>query len=317
MSDLDEHLLTAAKLREQARGDLDGDGRLLDHAGFVLDADDRATLSFLKSLDLDLGALGQTVESNLMTDAATEAVMTGNSSVMSNLVGVTEQDLDASNLRLPLRLLDQLDNNDAPAFVTGIGNPNTGKTNLLVLLAELWNLDRPDDALVLANFDSDVTDLRVTSAHDLAVTCLEHRDAPKFVLLDEGSTHFDARTQSHAVATQYTPLAKRFAKIGVDVFGLVGHTGKDLHPEAKRLTTLAYFKLEKKVVDFFGNWPADSDMPDDRLFGGSIEELQEAASDYSPDDAAPWAWDLEPDLFALDLDWDDLLEELRDRGPAE
>ena len=314
---VDEHLLTAAKLMEQARGDLDGDRRLLDHAGFALDADDRGTLSFAKSLDVDLGDLGETVEATMMTDTATRAVETGNASVMSNLVGVTEQDLDASSLRLPMMLLDQLHNNEAPAFVSGAGNPNTGKTTLMVTLAELWKLDRPDDALVLANFDTDVVDRRVTSAHDLAVVCLEERHRPKFVILDEGSTHFDARTYRREVAQQFTPLAKRFAKIGVDVFGLVVHTGKDMHPEAKRLTTLAYYKLEKKVSDFFETWDSEAEMPEDRLFGGSVESIENAASDLDPDDSAPWAWDLEPELFALDLDWPELLDELRDRGPVE
>ena len=91
----------------------------------------------------------------------------------------------------------------------------------------------------------------VAYAHDLAVTLLENRDIPKAVFIDESSTHFDARTYRREVATQWTPLAKRFAKIGVDFCGNVIHTGKDAHPELKRLSTLSYFKLEKKVVEFY------------------------------------------------------------------
>jgi hypothetical protein len=288
-SSVDEHLLTAAKLREQARGGLDGDDALLSHSGFVLDDDHRATLTFLDSLDVDLGEIGTLIESEFMTDAATRAVEAGNSSVMSNIVGVTEQDLDGSALRLPMKLLDQLENNDAPAFVVGAGNPNTGKTNTMALLAELRKADR-DDLLVISNIRSwELTDVAVTSAHDLLVTLLEHRNRPKFVLIDEASTHFDARTYRHEVATQWTPLAKRFAKIGVDVCGLICHSGKDLHPEAKRLATLPYFKREKKVVDFFERWPADSDMPTDQVFGGSVEELEPTGTEYDPDDAAPWS----------------------------
>jgi hypothetical protein len=45
-----------------------------------------------------------------------------------------------------------------------------------------------------------LTDRVVTSAHDLAVALLEERDRPKFVMVDEASTHFDARTNRREAA---------------------------------------------------------------------------------------------------------------------
>lgn len=326
-SNVDEHLLTAAKLYEQVRGDMDGDERLLPHTGYVEDAQDRSALSFVETAmqstdrspvgsSFEDTRLGSIVSSKVLTDTATEAVATGNGSVMSHIVGVTEQDLDASALRLPMMLLDEIENNGAPAFVTAAGNPNTGKTNTAILLIELRKLQR-DDFLVLSNVRTwDATDIVVTSAHDLAVQLLEHRDVPKAVLIDEGSTHFDARTNRREVAEQYTPLAKRYAKIGVDLEAVVVHTGKDLHPERKRLNTLAFYKAAKKSAEFFECWPADSDSPTDRLFGGSLEEIEKATG-YNPDDAAPWAWNLRAGLFEKDVGWSDLLDLLRERGPAE
>ncbi|MGZ0746714.1 hypothetical protein [Haloparvum sp. AD34] len=319
-SSVDEHLLTAAKLREQIDGNLEGTGEIHDHAGLVQDEHDRAALSFVESCieePLSQTELGSELLAKTRTDRATDAISNGNGSVASHLVGVTEQDLDASSLRLPMLLDAEMENNDATAFIGGAGNPNTGKTNLVALLAELRSAS-VDDLLVISNSRTwERTDIVVTGAHELAVKCIEHRDRPKFVFVDEGSTHFDARTNSREVAVQFTPLAKRMAKIGVDVFATVGHTGKDLHPELKRLLTMAFFKLSKKEVDFFGDWPADADYPTDRLFGGTVEELEPALEEPDPDDAAPWSWDLEPDLFARDLDWPDLLELLRDRGPVD
>jgi len=107
------------------------------------------------------------------------------------------------------------------------------------------------------------------------------------------------------------------AKLGFDVFATVGHTGKDLHPELKRLITLAFYKHTKKKVDFFKDWPADEDSPAGQLFGGTLEDLESATEEPDPDDAAPWAWDLEQDLFARDLEWQELGELLRKRGSAE
>jgi hypothetical protein len=318
MGNSDEGMLTAAKLAEQLAGNIDTDRNLASGAG-ALAPDDVAASVFLDDLEPDVSGQSELlslVDRTQQSRQASEAIRSGNSLLLSHLVGITEQDLDASALRLPLRLDDMMTNNDAPAFIGGAGNPNTGKTNLMALLAELRSAT-VDDLLVISNSRTwPLTDKVVTSAHDLAVTCIKHRDRPKFVFIDEGSTHFDARTNSYEVAAQFSPLAKRMAKVNVDVFGTVFHTGKDCHPELKRLFTTAYFKHSKKEVDFFENWPADADKPTDQLFGGSLENLEPATAEPDPNDAAPWDWNLEPDLFALDLDWPDLLDELRDRGPA-
>jgi len=326
MTDVDENLLTAAKLLEQKRGDLDGHVDLHNHAGEVVDSHHRTALSFvegtlqerdvLEAPAFEDTSLGKQTTAKFRADATAEALDDGNATLLSHLVGVTENELQADALSLHARLNELIENNDAPAFVLGAGNPETGKTNLMLLLIQLRSYTL-DELLVVSNAACQLTDERVTSAHDLAVTLLENRDVPKFVFIDESSTHFDARTYRQEVATQWTPLAKRFAKIGVDAVGNVIHTGKDAHPELKRLSTLSFFKLEKKVVEFYSQWDSDAEMPSEQLFGGPLDDLEAAGVEYSPNDSAPWSWDLEPELFAMDLDWDDLLVELRQRGPAE
>ncbi|QZP39841.1 hypothetical protein [Halobaculum magnesiiphilum] len=322
---IDEHLLTAAKLREQIAGRLDGGPDLLDHAGMHADPDDRASLSFVEHAIADADgsatefadtALGSEVRKTLDTDVASEAIAEGNANLMSHLVGVTEQELDASAVRLPMMLMDELENNGAPAFIAACGNPNTGKTNTMLLLCEVARASL-DELSVIANFSADCVDRRVTSAHELAVALIEDRDVPKIVVIDEGSTHFDARTFRREVAVQFTPLAKRFAKLNVFACGTICHTGKDLHPEYKRLATLPFFKSEPQVAEFFSSWDAEEDFPEDRLFSGELTALEEAASSYDPNDSAPWQWDLRANLFAEDLDWPSLLDELKARGPAE
>ena len=325
-SSVDEHLLTAAKLREQIAGRLEGPGLdLHDHAGLLDDERHRSNLSFVESAiaDSDRSAasftdtdLGSEVRSTLDTDIASRAIAEGNTNLMSHLVGVTEQDLDASSLRLPMMLMDELENHGAPAFIAGAGNPNSGKTNTMLLLVEVARAAL-DDLEVIANFSADCVDRRVVSAHELFVSLLEDRGVPKFVVIDEGSTHFDARTNRREVAVQFTPLAKRMAKLNVFACGTIVHTGKDLHPEFKRLSTLPFYKSEPEVVEFFSTWDEEESFPEDRLFSGELQNLEPTASEYDPDDSAPWKWNLRADVFAEDLDWSELLDELRDRGPAE
>lgn len=331
MTDTDENLFVAAKLREQNRGDLETGDTGHGHIGLIPDESLRSSMSFVESVfaggvgDRDARnetsfadtELGKACMDTFVTDTGTDAVTSADATTMAHMTGVTEKELSGSSLRLPLQLDDRMTNNDATAFIAGVGNPNTGKTNLTALLAELRKTQR-DDLLVISNSRTwGFTDIHVASAHDLALVLLENRDVPKFVFVDEGSTHFDARTQSREVAVQFNPLAKRFAKVGVDVFATVGHTGKDLHPELKRLVTTAFYKHTKKEVEFFADWPADSDAPDDRLFGGVVDELEPAKAEPDPDDSAPWRWNLRADLFADDLEWPELLEQLKELGPKQ
>jgi hypothetical protein len=320
MTDVDEQLLTAAKLREQVQGAMDGDDRLLDHTGLLDHDDHRQVISFAETAvsNWDQSDLSHTTTSTLMTDSVSRAVVENNPSLLAYAVGVTEQSLQASQLTLLSDLNSQLVNNDAPAFITLAGNPNTGKTNTASLLVELRKELVDDDLMIISNLRSwELVDKTVTSAHDLLLTLLDHRDRPKAILLDEASTSFDSRTYRREIATQYTPMAKRYAKLNVDHELVIAHTGKDLHPERKRLTTLSLFKSAKQTAELYQDWPADADHPADRLYHADLTDLEATTSNYSPDDAAPWSWDLPTEVFALDLDWDDLYNELIDRGPVD
>lgn len=335
MTNSDERLLTIAKLREIVDGDLEAENedRIKPHAGIVSDPDRRAALNFVDNVvaesdDLDARSfadtgLGKELYPNLFTNAASEAVARGDASLASYLVGITEIDYDGSALTVTLELVDALHFDGAPSFWSVAGNPNTGKTNTMFKLVDV--ADRagrvlehiPGDLLVLSNAESwERTDVVVKSMHELMLALLEHRDRPKFVVIDEASTHLDARTNSYEVSSQWTPAAKRFAKVGVYGVGLICHTGKDLHPEAKRLTTAALWKETKTDVRFYNEWKGEADVPSDPMFPDPVTGFEKATG-YDPDDAAPWAWNLEADLFQRDLDWPELHDLLVDRGPIE
>lgn len=315
-SNVDENLLTAAKLREQIEGRLEGHAQPHGHTGIVADPTTRSTLSFLEAeFDLEDFELGRRMLAKFRTDAATEAVASGNGSVLSHLVGVTEQDLDASALTVTARILDVLES-DTLTTLLAAGDPNSGKTNTVWLLTELAKVIWPD-LLVVSNARASIVDEQVNNCHDLACVLIENRDTPKVVIVDEGSTHFDARSKSYAVATQWAPLLKRMSKLGVELVGVIGHTGKDVDPELKRLTSLGLYKPEPKVAGFYSRWPADSDRPADLMFSGDLVELEATGVDYDPDEPAGWDWNLREDLIGSDLDWDELGDRLDELGPAE
>lgn len=307
----DEHLLTAAKLREVVRGRLRGERGLHPHAGLVDDELDRSALSFTESAyhpaDVQIDdaparfedtELGRAVSSTFLTDAATRAVHEGNSTVMSHIVGVTEQRLEADQFTYLDELVKRVYNDDAPLILIGFGGPNTGKTgHILHDWRRAWRNVYPD-GLMVSNSAIEGFDERITSLDELVEWCVHNRDRQKFVFVDEGSTIFDARTNSYEVATQFTPFMKRFAKLGID-FATAGHSGMDIHPELKRLATTFFLKTDKKTVQFYDDYEDDDLVAP--VFPAPVTGLEKPTG-YDPDDWSPLRFDVDPEVFTLDFD---------------
>ena len=311
MTNVDEGMLTAAKLREQLQGSLDSSHDLAPGAG-ALPTDLVSANAFLHDLDRD-SELIDLVDRTLESREASRAIRDGNKMMLSHLVGVTEQDLEADQIQLTAFLLDRI-RRTALTSVLLAGEPNTGKTNFGWLLCEL--ADRTfDDLLVISNARASATDLRVASAHDLLATLIEYKDTPKVVLIDEGSRHFDARNKGYEVSAQWTPIHKSMSKLGVVMTIAIGHTGKDVAPELKRITSLAGWKPEKAQIELYRNWPADDDRPDDPVVSGVVENLEKSDVLYDADDPAPWTWDLDPLVFDGDRTWAEMGDWLARNGP--
>ena len=295
MTDSNETLLNSSKLREQVESRLDGHSALLDHTGLIDDPADRSALSFVDDVAPDFGQsdLGQSVLSSLATDAATEALRNGDPETLAYLVGITDQDLEASEFSYLLEIIDRVENNNAPLFLVGFGLPNTGKTgHILHDWHRAWKAVYPD-GISISNGSISSFDHTITSLDEILSFCLDHPDVQKFLFVDEGSTHFDARTNSHEVASQFSPFSKRFAKLSVD-FATIGHTVKDVHPECKRQATTFFHKSEKKEVQFFDDYDDDDLL--DPVFPDPVGGLEKPPADlYDPDDWSPLSWDLDPD----------------------
>ena len=317
MTEVDESMLTAAKLAEQLAGRIDTDRELDPNAG-TIPAEDMPTSVFLNDLDPDVtgeSELLDLVEKTQQSRMASEAIRSGNTMLLSNLVGITEQELEADQVSLVATLLEELGGTRLTTALLA-GEPNTGKTNFGWLLTQLAG-EVYDELLVLSNARASAVDLRVATAHDLLSKLIEYKDVPKVVLIDEGSRHFDARHKSYEVSAQWTPIHKAMSKLGVAAVIAIGHTGKDVAPEVKRITSLAGWKTEKDVVELYNNWPADDDRPDDPLVAGEVTSLQKSDVIYDADDPAPWSWNLDPAVFDGDYSWSEMGDLLARNGPDE
>lgn len=300
MTDSDEKLLTAAKLREQIHGRLDSDIELHPHTGIFTNQEDRKAISFVESAFSEPVSsktsfretkLGKAIYGHFGTETASEALDLGNSQILSNLVSMTEVDIEADEFTYLTEILDRVENNGAPLFLVGFGLPNTGKTgHILHDWFRAWRKTYPDGVL-LTNANLPSAHRQFTSLQALVGFCLDNPNTRKFIFIDEGSTHFDARTNSHEVAAQFSPFSKRFAKLSID-FATIGHTIKDVHPEVKRQTTTFFHKPGLKQVQFYDDFVED--QLTSPVFPEPIEGLEKPTIEYDPDDWSPLHWDLDP-----------------------
>ena len=136
----------------------------------------------------------------------------------------------------------------------------------------------------------DLNDAVLAACHDRGIEAVPVRPLSVAHRSDEGELAVPAEPVDTLLGEGFVPV------VPGDV---IGHTGKDLHPEQKRLTTLPFFKEEQTAVDFYTEWLADSDRPTGQRFGGSLVNLERSVTDYDPDDASPWEWDLKSDIFTV------------------
>jgi len=288
--------LNPAKVREVS----DPDGQLHDrnrylepHTGHV-EADLAELVSWSRRSWSDFD--GSDVEAELVqpnaTGKTTRAIEDGRTSQLAFETGVTEQRLSADEFTYTRELISRVKNNDAPMFLVGFGLPNSGKTgHILHDWYRAWRAEYPDGILI-SNASIPAAAEQFVSLDKLVGFCIRNPDVRKFIFLDEGSTHFDARTNSHEVASQFSPFSKRFAKLSID-FATIGHTVMDVHPELKRQATTMFHKPELKQVQFYDGY--DEDRLTDPVFPAPVDGLEEPAIEYDPDDWSPLLFDLQPE----------------------
>jgi len=306
----------SAKLRDFVRGRVNDNEDLYYHTGVVPPGTDSSDLlSFMESVydaDDDLPRrLKDTVAArDLRNQAATDHVGEHVDNIPAYAVGVTEKDVSMQSHHAFSKLQKSLHNNGAPYIGVMFGSPNSGKTNFALTYIQLWrelvelkyNHDSP---VILSNLESftpadhyvpdyetlrnllfgDETYFETGGAKGTPPTI--EPETPCFWLFDECSTHLDARTHRHPVATYYTPLLKRFAKVNVDAMH-IGHSGLDIHPELRRHTISTEFIFKRDLTDADIYAKMDDDEGKDKKY--HLQEIPETDLHYSPDDFSPWAW---------------------------
>jgi hypothetical protein len=189
-----------------------------------------------------------------------------------------------------LQVLDDIRNGGAPYILTLFGRPKTGKTAVAssyVRWAE--RLYGDTELTVASNMETFERNDECFTSHADLNDVIENNDTTA-VVLDEAHVHLDGgRNESRAyVRDEFAPMLKKVGKRGVVLFVIIAHTGKDLHPECKRLSTHIGRKTDLRTLELY----EDFDDGSHRLEGEHevLTDLPAPPYDYDPNDMAPYSY---------------------------
>lgn len=234
------------------------------------------------------------------TDAAHQAVEEGNDVRLSYLTGKPDMSHDISGLGAIETLRERLIK--TPAALNFIfGEPGSGKTNLALLLGELWTQEYPDGE-VASNIrtwsESDRWIPRWPALDEWISSNLERSDSgallraegadPQLFVFDEASS--SARgggKQGFETRDKMVPMLTKARKSNTSVI-IIGHDGKDVHPSIRSMATIIERRRgEVKRATLYEDVVERSGRNEIM----EIEGIPETSYTYDDKESSYWSWE--------------------------
>jgi len=304
------------ELREYARGVLE-----IEHtdvypwAGLIEDEEVRRILAFMEEVydpDSHPGMPSEFTETEFFkralkkhaTEMATKAVLEGDSNRVGYITGKPGYTNDVSGM-LTLQSLEDWLMKDTARMLYLAGHMGTGKTALAHLMMEVVmhrHSQEGVDVDVRTNIGSSELET-IDNYPDLEEWMTTGSvDDEKWFIFDEASSELSGYSHDRARVEQLmSSLVKRMRKNGVSLI-IIGHTGKDLHADLRRLCDFVK-KQSKKTADLYAT-----------VKGGEgaghvlrLDGIPDTSLDFDTEDEAQWDWG-EAESEGEGLSEDDLKE---------
>lgn len=214
---------------------------------------------------------------------------------LSFLLGMNDRKRTFDSAFPTLEVLSDIENSGAPYILCIFGDPKQGKTAAAASYVR-WSevLYGTQNTSVLTNMESfERNDDYYSSMSELDSLVDEHQDDGKdiAIVLDEGHEHLEAsKNESRRFVTEtFAPFLKKCGKRNVQLVIIIAHTGRDLHPEIKRLSSGLARKIDLQTLELFSDFDDDSHRLLD--LERTLTDLPPPPYYYDPDDMAPFSYD--------------------------
>lgn len=221
---------------------------------------------------------------NQTSKAISEAMTSGNIDLLAHAVG--GQSRSQSGYRAIKSFQNYIDAEGKVYMIDG--NPNSGKTNMALFMAELWKDKRQGS--VASNMTScSGLDMTVESFNELENFL--SIDGDVLFIFDDASNHASGYdTDREAMETKMRKMTNFIAKEqGVMIF--IGHTGKDIHPDVRRKSRKIH-KDSIKTADVYNDVDRNGDGINKKIHIGDVPKT---SMTYDPYEKTEWDWNIESD----------------------
>ncbi|PTD94138.1 hypothetical protein C9439_03580 [archaeon SCG-AAA382B04] len=227
-------------------------------------------------------ALFRKVVRGQLTKVLSEAVKKSRTSQIKYITGYNENAKDVSPTNLVKKLAKRVCRDGYCAYL--FGKVGSGKTDFALFLSEIWELI--EDGEIGSNIESfKQKDKKIECFSDLS-NWLKSSSEEKLFVFDEASSYAGGYGKQGYHAQNLIKLLKKFRKYNASLL-IIGHTGKDVHPEIRRLCHDIVEKISKKKARFWKK------LVDGEGRGVELEITEIPKTNYSYDtqELTTWSWE--------------------------
>jgi flagellar motor protein MotB len=223
------------------------------------------------------------------------AIQNGNKSIINHFLGVVDTNTSLAHIQVYERFRRWVTREASVTYLAA--NMGYGKTDFALLMAEIWESSlegstkngNPVRLEVASNVKSCTQAKTITSQPDLAEWMQDGGDDDeevyKLFIFDEASSHASGYSKDASkVQQQLSSMIKLMRKNGGNII-IIGHTGKDVHPDVRRLSDFVQKESKKEAVIFED---VREGKGSDKKF--ELSEIPPTSWKFDTNEESTWEW---------------------------
>lgn len=290
-----------AKLRTLQRGQTERETPVDEFVGPVVDDEIRQLMTRMERAFRSNGETfrGTQMYRDLLHEGANEGVQYAlehrQDYIISNTVGETSETTDLSGLRTTRKLRQAI---TRPAYVAYIyGQMGNGKTDFALLLSEVWRDEREAegyDVELASNVKTWERAETVTEYDELTDWMgtedgTDPENSRRLFVFDEASSHASGYSgDANETRENLGKLVNLMRKHGTSMI-IIGHTGKDVHPDVLRKSTHIIRKKGLKEAEIYRR---ETEVGGEMInsLDLDLDGIPPTNEVFSTHEASSWSW---------------------------